>query len=706
MAIGTTMLRGAQRSDFADGVQGAVYEMLILFSLVASWLAWRVFVHGGGKKGWTWSWTKKTTAKTPITDKETRDAAFVPTLTPQRYRELDERSLRLLCEKAKDPASATRCASLILPLVSDHYSMALRLFRLMERTGNLRNLSDERLYFALLQAAVRVGHPEVTEEVLTLMKKYGVRPGGDFFRSTLKLLSSKRYYQQCLIVFKAFGGEGGGLLPSEKAVYSCIAVAAAELGEVQVAERCVELSRAAGLELTARDVATLLRTHSKRGSWKAAVAELQRIRQTGDTIDVVGVNVVLTACVNGKRPDVAYDILQDLRKGMVKGVLPDITSYNTVLKGHMQVQGGSSLMEKGFKVWEEMEEAGLEPDDASFTIILDGCIAEGDMYRANEVMDSIIRRGLAPNLLLCTTFLKGLVKANMLDAALNLYKAMWKGRSQSPSSSTAAVADPVVMKKASEETKKEGGEEHQEKSDDCHGQAVTAAAKKGPAPDIIVMSVLIKGCCDASRMETALEILGDMFAADIAPDDLVLNYFLEGCCHGGNCMLANKLFEELPQRGGFKPSAYSVSTMIKTFGKSGLMDDARRFLAEAKERHGLVPTVVTYTCLMSGYVRNKNTQGALEVFEEMKANGLQPDRMTYTTLIQGCTQGGLFTTALNLAEDMFRDAVDRRPTDDECLCALLQELLQRDEVDLGRQLYKLLARHGVKVSMSMMQKRW
>merc|ERR1719478_1254430 len=101
-------------------------------------------------------------------------------------------------------------------------------------------------------------------------------------------------------------------------------------------------------------------------------------------------------------------------------------------------------------------------------------------------------------------------------------------------------------------------------------------------PDMITYSMLIKAHCDGQDMHTALSILEDMRAADI------------------------------------KPSIYTLNAMVKVYGKCGQTEKAVEMVVRMQEQYSLTPSVVIYTCLVSGLLRVKKYAEAWAQFEKMR----------------------------------------------------------------------------------------
>merc|ERR1719491_2728140 len=287
-------------------------------------------------------------------------------------------------------------------------------------------------------------------------------------------------------------------------------------------------------------------------------------------------NLLLLTCVNTKQPDRALECLREARafesgrasKAGASGAdlerIVDVVSYNTVIKGFAQ----AGMLSRCFDCLHELREHNLEPDDVTFGTLLDMCIADNDMNAANEVVDLLVRGDRPVDTVMCTLFIKGLVRAQRLPKAMELYEEM--------------------------------------KRRTCEGSR----------PDIVTYSVLIKAFVDAHDLERALLLVEDMAAAGHSPDDIILTHLLEGCRYVGNHALGKRLFEDM-LAAGVKPSEFTLITMVKLHGRCGAHDEAYRLVATWEKDHGFAPSVIHYTCLMSGSLRTKNYEQAWAAYELM-----------------------------------------------------------------------------------------
>merc|ERR1719253_1870088 len=263
-------------------------------------------------------------------------------------------------------------------------------------------------------------------------------------------------------------------------------------------------------------------------------------------------------------------------------LIVDVVSYNTVIKGFAQ----AGMLPRCFDCLQEMRERNLEPDDVTFGTLFDMAISDNDMGAANEVVDLLVRGDRPVDTVMCTLFIKGLVRAQKLPKAMELYEEM--------------------------------------KRRNC----------EGARPDIVTYSVLIKAFVDSHDLERALLLVEDLSAAGHTPDDIILTHLLEGCRYVGNHKLGKKLFEDM-LASGVKPSDFTLITMVKLHGRCGAHDEAYQLVAGWEKLHGLKPSVIHYTCLMSGCLRTRSYDQAWQAFKLMTDVNIAPDETTLSTLLPG-----------------------------------------------------------------------
>jgi len=525
------------------------------------------------------------------------------------------------------------------------FTRALNYFRSFERDGRDR-LFSEPLLSSFIQSAIRVGKLDVVERILRGMSRRSNQPSCEFWQTILKMLSSRKHFESCLTVYSMFGSA----LPADKVVFSCLINAALESGTPERATSMLSRYKESGID--ARDYILLFRTYVATNDVASAEANF---RELGENMTPLMLNLVLLVSINAKDPDRALALLHEARSfqehsdkmghDSAQEPIVDVVSYNTVIKGFAQ----ASKMKQCFDCFHEMRAQGLAPDDVTFGTLLDMCIADNDMNAANEVIELLVCGDRPVDTVMCTLFIKGLVRAHRLPKAMELYEEM--------------------KRKSNEGTK----------------------------PDIVTYSVLIKAFVDSHDLEKALLMLEDLRAAGHAPDDIILTHLLEGCRYVGNHALGKKLFDDMLD-GGVQPSEYTLITMVKLHGRCGAYEEAYKLVKDWEKKHGWKPSVLHYTCLMSGCLRTKNYEQAWQAYQLMGLHGVSPDETALATVLPGMVASHQWDRVLTIIRRAFK-ATPRIAIAPETLNNALAQMRQINGPNLyADQIEQMMKEVGLSIS--------
>jgi pentatricopeptide repeat protein len=469
------------------------------------------------------------------------------------------------------PQSRATEQQMLKLLEQREFTRALNMYRACERDGRDRHFTNEELFSAFIQSAIRVGKIDVLERMLRAMRRNGILPSLKFWQTTLKMLSSRKHFNACISTHVLFARQ----IPADKVVYSCLINAALECNSPELAAQM--LDKYGEADIDAKDYVLHFRTYVALGDVDTAEVVFKKL---GTEVTTLMLNLLLLTCVNVKQSDRALVLLHEAHQLEAGETIVDAVSYNTVIKGFAQ----SGKPTRCFECLHEMRAKGLEPDDITFGTLLDVCIAGSNIGGAYEVVDLLAGSDRKMDTVMCTLFIKGLVRASCLPKAIELYEQMRQ--------------------------------------------------REGASPDIVTYSVLIKACIDGHDLERALCLLEDLRSAGRTPDDIILTHLLEGCRHAGNHVLGKKLFAEMVD-SGIKPSEYTLITMVKLHGRCGAHEEAHDLVANWEARYGAKPSVIHFTCLMSGCLRTKSYDRAWVAYELMCQNGVRPDETTVATLLPG-----------------------------------------------------------------------
>lgn len=525
-------------------------------------------------------------------------------------------------------------------MCADQFTRGLRLYRQLVKTDQDKHIVEESFYTALVEGAIRVGKADVAQQVIVRMKENNMVPSTGFVQSLLKLFAARKFYKECIEAGKLFD------IPEDQVVYSCMIVASSELGDITLAKELLERSGKL-YQISSRDYVPLVRAHARKGDPESAVALIRSLMANEVEIESIVLNTALASWNgNNQDPKLMYNLLCDMREyeKRFKNSCVDSVSYNSVMKSLARNRDVTAC----FELLGDMCNSGVQPDDISFSTLLDVCIDTNEHDFASRALEKMCASGIKMNCVLLTTMMKGFIRVKQLDMAMNLFNTM---------------------------------------------RGTNSAVK----PDMITYSVLIKAHCDGGDMATALQILEDMLQNSCDVDDVVFTHLIEGCCHISNVALAEKLFHDM-RAAKIKPSIFTFTAMVKVYGKCQQSEKAWEMVSTMESDYGLKPTVVIVTCLISGLLRQKKIREAYSYFTWMNKNGIFPDTQCAQTIIVGLADAQMYQELREVVSSILTRKPPLQMPD--CLNQTLAKILAAGNTKDARAFHALLVQNKVAITDS------
>lgn len=172
----------------------------------------------------------------------------------------------------------------------------------------------------------------------------------------------------------------------------------------------------------------------------------------------------------------------------------------------------------------------------------------------------------------------------------------------------------------------------------------------------------------------SIKLYSRMVGSGVKADEYTYSYVVTAC------VKAMTLREGMLVHGRVLCSGFCGNVVVQTnlvnlyfmSGGEGLLGEARRVFDEMCERN-----VVAWNCLLSGYVRWGEIDGAWNVFDEMPEKNV----VSWTTMIVGFVRNGKFKQALCLFYNMWRGCVK---FDQVTLVAVLSACAELGALRFGR----------------------
>jgi pentatricopeptide repeat protein len=164
---------------------------------------------------------------------------------------------------------------------------------------------------------------------------------------------------------------------------------------------------------------------------------------------------------------------------------------------------------------------------------------------------------------------------------------------------------------------------------------------------------VIKAYCVQGDLEPAIQLFTLMRKRGLVPDQILFNSLLDGCAKKPQRSLAEQILRDM-EDGGVPISNYTVSILVKLYGRCGDVDEAVRVKEALSKKYSLDVSVTVQTCLIQAMLTHGRVEEAMQVFDQIQA----PDAKTYTTVIRGCLRQHRVLEAVHVAESSLRAGLD------------------------------------------------
>lgn len=402
-------------------------------------------------------------------------------------------------------------------------------------------------------------------------------------------------------------------------------------------------------------------------------------------LDIVGDSVVLNtaldACVCFNDQDRLAWVLEEFEASNLQ---PTVQTYGLIIKAYSTL----GRLDRCKETWVNMvKRDGLQPSSIALGCMMDamvngGCL-DGAVMLFRRYQDEV-----PPNTVIYSTLLKGFASAGQSESAW----AMWQEMR-----SAGLPANLVVYTTLIDSQARVG---NMDKAKDL----LKEMEQQGFIPNIITYSAVIRGHGLKGEMEAALRRFGEMTERGIEPDAVVMNTLLDGCVRHSHFDLADQLLKDMGTYS-IRPSNFTLSIVIKMWGKRRRLDEAFAAVEEMPRKHGFSVDGKVGCCLISACLHNKAPSRAFEVLRMMKqwphSKGYQgPDKSVYDVLVSGLARQGCVRQALTVAEEALGigdRAMGTKPPGlgEDTLCGLCKAVSRHGlSEELGRPLVSRLQSSG------------
>ncbi|KAA0057054.1 pentatricopeptide repeat-containing protein DOT4 [Cucumis melo var. makuwa] len=153
--------------------------------------------------------------------------------------------------------------------------------------------------------------------------------------------------------------------------------------------------------------------------------------------------------------------------------------------------------------------------------------------------------------------------------------------------------------------------------------------------DVISWNSMISGYVKNGLDDRGIEIFIKMLVFGVEIDLATMVNVLVACANTGTLLFGKVLHSYSIKAAALDREVRFNNTLLDMYSKCGDLNSAIRVFERMDEK-----TVVSWTSMITGYVREGLSDGAIKLFDEMKSRGVVPDVYAVTSILHACAING------------------------------------------------------------------
>jgi pentatricopeptide repeat protein len=232
------------------------------------------------------------------------------------------------------------------------------------------------------------------------------------------------------------------------------------------------------------------------------------------------------------------------------------------------------------------------------------------------VLMSMLQAGCKPDVITMNTVIHGFAKAGRPQEARRILDDMLSGKFCAPDVVTFTTLISGYL----------------EAGDHAMALAVlhTLMPRRRCSPTSVTYNCVLKGLFALRQADTAMQVLDEMKANNVAADSVTHTVVIKGLCDSGQLEKAKAFWDDVVWPSGIHDD-YVYSAIFGGLCKQGKLEQACDFLYELVDC-GIPPGVVCYNILIDAACKEGLKKLAYQLVKEMRRNGLTPDAVTWRIL--------------------------------------------------------------------------
>ncbi|RUS33527.1 hypothetical protein BC938DRAFT_471226 [Jimgerdemannia flammicorona] len=343
-----------------------------------------------------------------------------------------------------------------------------------------------------------------------------------------------------------------------------------------------------------------------------------------------------------------WDPLNALEEMRMLDIMPSTTrDFNMLISMAIKRNNFSAA----FQIFQQMQEAGVQPDVVSHSLVIDALVKDQQPERAFELFDAMKKSGVEADVVTYTSLIQACVHTSDLNGALLLLETMRDHRITPNLHTFNALLSVVSSRKGLLD------------GDRDFTMAIFHKMKDMRIfPDVrtynLVLAVLSKQIThltfpSLSPADSTLiphrNLASSTFPSPSSADSILISQ--------RNLAKMRSLYSEMRRLKGksSRPDFVTYSIMINSFLDAGDTRSAMGFYHDMRTHRGITLPVQIFNALMAACEQQGNPTQVIGLWKDMRMARVNPDQDSYDIVLEACRKYGHMDTWQMIQEQQHKD---------------------------------------------------
>ncbi|KAL1223798.1 Pentatricopeptide repeat-containing protein [Cardamine amara subsp. amara] len=350
--------------------------------------------------------------------------------------------------------------------------------------------------------------------------------------------------------------------------------------------------------------------------------------------------------------------------GIRLGVLPNVITYNTLIKGYSRFIG----IDEAYAVTRRMREAGIKPNVATYNSLISGASRNLMLNRVLQLFDEMLQSGLSPDMWSYNTLMSCYFKLGKHGEAFRILHQDIHLAGLCPGVDTYNILLDALCKSGHTDNAIE----------------LFKDLKSRVKPELMTYNILINGLCKSRRVNSAIWMLRELKKSGYTPNAVTYTTMLKLYFKTKRFEKGLRLFWKMKEEG-YTFDGYANCAVVSALIKTGKAEEAYECMKELVRSGTRSQDIVSYNTLLNLYFKDGNLDAVDDLLDEIDRKGLKPDDYTHTIIVHGLLSVGYTGGAEKHLACMGK--MGMKPSVVTCNC-LIDGLCKAGHVDRAMRLFE------------------